>query len=393
MTAADYIPFVNTVSDSQIAARFYSDAVAIRVNLECLAETRPYLPTGPKRWVDASIDGLHRGDPSKLSQRYREHLSKFTGYERIADPAFQTKPDKAVAQKFVNAVLDCCKAEGPDWLTVPQLPFVAGSARNKINRLLAELTGLWKSKSGYTGQFVLPAIFTHQNQINKKIERNMKIGAISVCYSAAGANSLWVVDSTLDDQEGSGKFDVRFPALRKFHEELNDAMPSNVTIAGPYWGMNLVLWARGCIRFPAIGVGWPSRYYVPGQPLHSGIVRIALRPLRRCAIASPSLKTWLAETVASLPVGDPARAEFAAIEKDFPKLRVQPNGKEQIAKFYKSWLDRFAVLPQPGRALALYQDLSSAYVLGRNLKQLPEKKEGTARRPERIAQQLMLNCL
>ena len=85
-------------------------------------------------------------------------------------------------------------------------------------------------------------------------------------------------------------------------------------------------------------------------------------------------------------------SDFVTIEKDFSKLQTSANGKMQIAKFYKSWFDKFSSLPYAGRALALYQDLSSSYVLGKTLKNLP-KEEGTARRPERVAQQLMMNCL
>ena len=394
MTTADYIPFINTEYDCQAATEFYSDAVAMRVSLESIEKTRSKLPSGPKRWIDASIDGLHYKDLSKLTDSYQLHLNKFTGYQQIASPEFQKSPNTDVAKQFVFSVLNRCKSEAPDWISVPQLPIVSDTSRNKINKLLAELTDEWKARNSYAGKLILPVIFTHQNQINKKTERNKKIVSISTCYSAARADGVWAVDHTLNDQEGSGKFDERFPALRKFHEELNEKMPQNIiTVAGPYWGMNLIFWARGCVNFPAIGLGGSYKYNIPGQKLPKGIVRAALRPLRRSAIASPSLKGWLLETVASLPAGDPIKVDFAALEKDFAKLQVAPNAKLQIAAFYKSWFDKFSTLPQPGRALALYQDLSSAYVLGKTLKALPDAREGTARRPERVAQQLMMNCL
>jgi hypothetical protein len=90
--------------------------------------------------------------------------------------------------------------------------------------------------------------------------------------------------------------------------------------------------------------------------------------------------------------GDKATIELQNIEKEFSKLQVQANARVQVATFYKSWFQKFASLPPSGRALALYQDLSSAYVLGNTLEKLPEE-EKTARKPERVAQQLMLNCL
>jgi hypothetical protein len=394
MTIADYIPFINTDYDCHAATQLYSDAVAVRVSLESIEKTRAKLPIGPKRWVDASIDGLHHKDPSKLTDSYQLHLHKFANYQQIANPEFQKSPISDVAKQFVFSVLNYCRAEAPDWISVPQLPIVSDSSRNKINRLFAEHTYEWKATNSYSGKLILPVIFTHQNQVNKKTERNKKIVAISGCYSAARADGIWAVDQTLNDQEGSGKFDERFPALRKFHEELNEKMPqSGIMVAGPYWGMNLILWSRGYAHFPAIGLGGSYKYNIPGQRLPKGIVRVALRPLRRWAIASPALKGWLSDTVASLPVGDPLKVEFAALEKDFAKLQVTPNAKLQIATFYKNWFDKFSALPQAGRALALYQDLSSAYVLGKTLKALPDKREGTARRPERVAQQLMMNCL
>ncbi|HKW87488.1 MAG TPA: hypothetical protein VJN21_01900 [Candidatus Acidoferrales bacterium] len=391
--AEDYIPFVNTEYDCQATTQLYSDAFAMRIGLEMIEKTRSKLPVGPKRWVDASIDGLHHKDLSRLSDNYQLHLSKFVNSQRIADPQYHRSPDKVVAEQFVFSVLDRCKAEMPDWISVPQLPLVSDTSRNKINKLFAELTSKWKVKAGYSGKLILPAILTHQNQVNKKTERNKKIISIVTCVAAAGADGIWVADATLNDQDGSGKFDERFPALRKFHEELNQAISENcITICGPYWGMNLILWARSCARYPAIGLGGSYKYNIPGQKLPKGKIRVALRPLRRWAIANPSLRTWLTDTVASLATNDPARADFAQIEKEWSRLQIAPNGKIQIATFYKNWFSKFSTLPQAGRALALYQDLSSSYVLGKTLKPLSADEE-TARRPERVAQQLMMNCL
>lgn len=394
MSVAEYIPFINTELDCSIATEFYSDAGVMRISLESISETGSKLPNGPKRWVDASIDGLHCEDLSKLTSDYRDYLKRFTAHASLCDPQFHASPNKTEVKQFVFSVLNYCTEHSPYWISVPQLPIVGETKRNKINRLLAENTKTWKAESGYSGKLILPAIFTHQNQLNKKTERNKKIASILGCVSAAGADGVWAVDSTLNDQEGSGKFDVRFPALRKFHEELKRALPDDaITVCGPYWGMNLIIWARNSVRFPAIGLGGTYKYNLPGQLLNRGLSRVALSPLRRWAIASPHLKTWLTETVANLSPSDPTRADFVAIEKDFSKLQISKNGKRQIASFYKSWFEKFSTLPQAGRALALYQDLSSAYVLGKNLTQLPDKKEGTARRPERVAQQLMLNCL
>ncbi len=393
MTTAEYIPFINGPSDCEIAARLYSDAATIRISLDSIQKMGASLPSGPKRWLDPAIDGLHHKNLSKLRDDYKDHIKKFPGYERVADLQFQQNPDKAVVEQFVFSVLDSCNALKPDWISVPQLPLVNNVARNKINKLMAEQTKLWKLKRSYVGRLILPAIFTHQNQLNKKAERDKKILSIAKCFASAGADGVWAVDSSLKDQEGSGTFDERFLALRKFHEELNLVLSDDaITICGPYWGMNLVLWSRGSVRSPAIGLGSSYNYNIPGLKLQKGKKRVALRPLRRWAIASPQLRDWLRDAVASLSPGDPVITEFAAIEKDFSKLQIPANGRIQIAAFYKEWFDKFSTLPQAGRALALYQDLSSAYVLGKTLKSLPAK-EGAARKPERVAQQLMLNCL
>ncbi len=218
MTKAEYIPFINTANDCAIVKQLYSDATAVRISLESIDKTNPYLPSGPKRWVDPSIDGLHHKNLSKLTDNYTAHVKKFVGYELIADPQFQQKPDKQVVEQFVFSVLDCCKAQAPDWISIPQLPLVNNTARNKINKLLAAKTKLWKVKSAFIGKLILPAIFTHQNQLNKKTERNKKMASLVNCFTSAGADGVWAADSSLNDQEGSGKFDERFPALRNFHE-------------------------------------------------------------------------------------------------------------------------------------------------------------------------------
>jgi hypothetical protein len=203
-----------------------------------------------------------------------------------------------------------------------------------------------------------------------------------------------VVDSTLNDQDGSGSLERRFQGLIKFHQELAEALPSDaIKIAGPYWGMNLILWARGLVHYPAVSLGRAYRYYVPGLTPTAGVGRVALSPLRRLAIASPGLNGWFSEALTRIIKGEPAYMKFEELSRSLPRIRLAALGsKTQVARFYKWWFDGLASVPVSGRALALFQDLSKAYVLGRSLPALPDA-EGTARRPERVAQQLMLNCL
>jgi len=392
----DYIPFVTTPNDCSIAGKLYSDAAAIRVSLERIDQIRELLPSGPKRWLDPAIDGLHHKDIGKLSDKYRAHLHQFTGYAKIADAQFQQNPQKDTVKSFVFAALDRCNKEKPDWLSVPQLPLVNDTSRNKINKLLAETSKEWKQEKAFEGKLLLPAIFTHQGQLNNKTARNKKITWIVNCYSAASADGVWAVDSSLYDQEGANTFDHRFPSLRYLHEELNKALPEGViTVCGPYWGMNLVLWARGLVSYAGIGLGSTYKYNIPGAKLPQGNVRIALSPLRRWATVNADLKEWLNDAVSALPLGDSAATEFANLEKDFSKyLHDRILARTQVAGFYKSWFHKFSKLPMAGRALALFQDLSSSYVLGKGLQKFPlPEEEGTGRRPARVAKQFMMNCL
>jgi hypothetical protein len=393
MSTIDYIPFVNTAHDCEIAVQTYSDAVAFRLALESSHRTCTSLPVGPKRWLDAGIDGLHEPDTSKYNSGYTTHISRLQGYQDLASPQFQTAPQNNVVQAFVNSALDLCTQYAPDWLSVPQLPLQTDSSRNRINKALADATKAWKLKAGFVGKLIVPAIFTHQNQINSKTERNKKLKQVMAVFQAAGADGVWMVDSTLNDQDASGTFDKRFPRLVNLHEELNELLPDDaITIGGPYWGMNIVLWARGIVRYAGIGLGSSYRYNIPGPILPPGKTRIALAPLRRWSVVDPKLRQWLADTAEKLSKAhDPNVAEFNNLEKDFAHFASKPKARRQTANFYKQWFQKFSSLPPSGRALALYHDLSAAYVLGKGLDDLPD--EGPARQPERVQQQLMMNCL
>ena len=118
---------------------------------------------------------------------------------------------------------------------------------------------------------------------------------------------------------------------------------------------------------------------------------MALTPLRRLAVWSPGLRLWLEETVHRLSKSDPAQKEFLLLLKEFSQLGSQDFARQQVARFYKNWLEKFEGIPPSSRALTLYQDLSAAYVLGMSLKSLPDTE--SMRDPARIAKQFMVNCL
>jgi hypothetical protein len=350
-------------------------------------------------WVDPGVDGFHRpfadipNEKAKRSERWKRHVRRFPSYTQQGDPTFHRKPDSGKVREFVFSILTKCAEFSPAAITVPQLPIIDGGSRNKINGVLAAATAEWRREKGFRGLLILPAIFTNQRQLNGKTERKSKRKTINSCYSKSEANGLWAVDSSLEDQEGSSTFrNKRFPGLVDFHEEMANELPANsITIVGPYWGMNLVLWAKGLCRFPAIGVGGGYRYHIAGGLQRQPKIRLALPPLRRWARVGGPFRTWLAETLQQISTDDPAYADLSYVRDNYAALSTREASREQIARFYKKWYDDIDAAPAAGRALALYQMLSSAYVQGRALGPLP--LETTARRPERVAEYLMLNCL
>lgn len=396
---ADHIPFVFTSDDCRILRTYYQDSAMVRVSLATKAKTLDF-PEGVGIWVDGGVDGLHSwkperttksGDETNFYKAFDEFIEAFPGHEMVADPEFQKRPRAEVAKRFVESVLNaCCQfSPKPDWLSVPQLPMVSDASRNRVNLLLAQSAAEWKRTRKYNGKLILPAIFTHQKQVNLKTQR--KCDLIRKCYEKAGAHGVWVVDSTLNDHAGVGSLDKRLQGLVQFHQDLARALPpDSMKIAGPYWGMNLVLWARGLIRYAGIGMGSSYQYRIPGPAPSPGKSRVALGPLRRLAVASPGLVDWLRDALTKMPKSDPAFSVFEHLSRTL-RLRPKPT-RDQVVRFYKTWFDGLESVPPKGRALALYQDLSKAFVLGRSLQSLPPE-EKSARRPDRVAQQLMLSCL
>lgn len=318
-------------------------------------------------------------------------MKDISGFEDIADPNFAAKPNPKTVKEFVTEILDSCFKRKAAWITVPQLPIVGDSSRNRINRALAKATAAWRTSRSFSGKLILPLVFTHQTQINGKTQRNPKVVQAGRCYREAHADGFWVVDASLADDSGSKTLrNTRLPAVICLHQELNLEISSRIRIAGPYWGTNLVLWARELIDHPAIGVGGTYQYYLPGGQASFPSARVALAPLRRRANVA-QIRTWLEKTAKIIGVHHPAHKEFEAIQKRLSLLSDQEIAREQVAKFYKEWLDVLAATPRQGRSLALFQDLSNAYALGRSLPEIPN--EGTSRRPESVIEPLMLNCL
>jgi hypothetical protein len=392
--AHHYIPFANDW-DLPMVSNLYSEAAGCRVTLRSLQKPGPKPLPATKLWVDPEIEGCCADvfDSSKNGyEKYRHYIQQFENAQEVPESL-----DKATLALFVNAVLDAVlkaasAAPNLGYISVPQLPYLPGSERNRINRMLAELTLKWKSVQRRPPRLILPVIFAKNfGQTDNKTDRNEKVKLASSCFEASGADGVWVVDSTLDDHAGLRKLEnQRFPGIIHFHEELSQKLPSDaVTIAGPYWGLNLALWCRGLVRFPAIGVG-SYRYYVPGRSPKSANVRVALPPLKRLAV-SAALRTWLHESLSTLAKSDPVQREFAQLLKSLPVLQTKERARTQIAEFYRDWLVKLESVPASSRALTLYQDFSAAFVLGNKLADFEPPEDVPD--PAIIAKQLMVNCL
>jgi hypothetical protein len=392
---ASHIPFVNTAPDCDRLNKAYSDSEIVRVSLESIEGIKTRVPKRISLWVDPAIDGYnHLLDNSRVIQKWLDLKERFEENDVLSDSGSIEKPDSGRVQTFVSSVLDKCLEFRPRWITVPQLPLVNDSSRNKINKELAKATAQWKLSRGYNDNLILPLVFTHENQLKGKARWKPKLNTAKTCYDNSGATGVWVVDSSLNDQQGRARHERRFSQLIELHRNLRELLPEGaIVIAGPYWGMNLVLWARGLCNYLAVTLGTAYRYHISGGFVLQAKTRVAIPPLRRWAVADPDLKHWLEQALNQLSPVDPAFKEISDLNNGYKVLsKTSEIAREQVANAWKEWFNKIAAIRPTGRMLALYQDLSSAYVLGKQLPELP-RSEGTARFPERVAQQLMLNCL
>ncbi len=392
---AEYIPFVTGEDSCRLLRRLYPDLEIVRVPLDRATNFLRLLNGSSKVWMDPLVDGMDdlesRRSKADKKNPWFDFMSAFPNFDKIGASAYYSTPVSSVVDAFVKAIMDKCAAHRPAWITVPQIPLVNDSGRNKINRTLAAAAGNWKSSSGFSGKLILPIVFTHQGQVSGKTVRNPKVKQAERCYHEAGADGFWVVDSSLTDDNGSSTLRKRFRAIIDLHQELNEHISSKIKIAGPYWGLNMVLWAKGLIDHPAIGIGLGYQYFLAGSPARQPRARLALSSLRRRVGLGPQFRIWLDTATGRLAAPHPARLEFAEIRRQYTALSGLDVAREQVAKFYKQWIDVIAGTPKAGRSMALFQDLSAAYALGKSLPEITD--EGTARRPEAVAEPLMLSCL
>ena len=393
-TTAPYIPFLNNSEGVPILRDFYSDAACIRVTLDRAPKLLPLLAKPPPLWIDTAFEGFHHPEDAR-AQDWKTFMAAFAGSSKFDDAAFLEKPDKKTVQKFVAELLGACLKNKPQRITIPQFPADKENTKAKVNRALAEAAGQWRAQATFSGSLIFPLLITHKSLIESAVERNKRLDHVKRCMDKVTSDGVWSVDCSLSDQTGIQNFEKeRFPDIIAMAEELRKLVGKDRTIcAGPYWGLNLLLWARGIADNPAIGLGGNYQYHIHGsRHIHPSDVRVALPPVRRWAVRSQELEKWLKQSVTALGQANPPTKELSDLVKNFTILADKRQARRQVAQFYKKWFDTINANPALGRALALFQDLSSAYVLGKTLTDLP-KDEKTGRRPERVAQQLMLNCL
>jgi hypothetical protein len=393
---ADHIPFVTGEDAARLASQVYPDSQVVRIPLDRAGSLLPLLPAGMKVWLDPCVDGMHdvdarRSKPNRPNSWF-DFMHDLPHFEKVGASAYHARPVDAEVRAFVRALLDRCAAYEPAWITVPQLPLARGSQRNRINRALATATGRWKDgRRGLRGRLVLPLVFTQQSQVKGRTERRPRTDQAIRCYEAAQADGFWVVETSLDDEGGASTLRKRFGSVVALHEELNDRIPSTTRIAGPYWGLNLVLWAKGLVDYAAIGVGSGYQYFMAGGHANPPDVRLALPSLRRRVVVGVQFRRWLDAATHRLAALHPAHTELSLIRRQYTVLTGRERAREQVVSFYKEWFDTIAAVPETGRSLALFQDLAAAYALGKSLPDLAEA--GSARKPEAVVEPLMLNCL
>jgi len=403
----EYVAFINQSREAELFAKYYSDAAGVRIPLSRVAELQPALPEDLSLWVDAGIDALAQG-PS-INSEYEAHLKQFKhGAALLAKGVVGNCPEMLV-RSFTEDVLDRCEHTTAKWISLPQIPYDTEktAAKQKLNRSLVTAAESWRTSHARSSKLMLPLILTKSCAADTKGRwRREIVKHVDWVQRNCGIDGVWVVNADLEDERGSApNQDKRFPGLIALHEEIRSSLQDDIrVVAGPYWAMNLILWARGLAEHPAIGIAGSYKYYVPGGHPFRAADRIVIPPLLRRAKVSDELGVWLQSSAQLLsqkasPAGSlggvgsslsQAASELGSLARQYRRLQGA-NAREQVAVFYKEWIARIERIQPQIRALALRQEFSEANVVGSLLSNLP--RGDYAIQPGRLAQQFMLCCL
>ena len=386
MTAAELpVLFVESRADAELAAALYGKSAMVRLALYQAKELAAHLGGAPL-WIDPGFDSFPRPSAdTPWAAFYRETAA----WKPLTDGEFIKKPAAPAVRELLLPVLERAMALSPAWLSIPQLRVGEGSEHNRLNRVLAEETGRILRAGGFRGKAILPIILSLERQSATRAARARC--AVAANLGAAGADGIWVVDSGLEDEAGTPGTERRFRGLVDLHDEI-DALDPSIMVAGPYWAFGLVVWARGLATHVATALGTGYHYHAPGLlPRKDPMARLAVRSLRKRVRAPDGLKAWLDGCVKVLDEADERRPELEELRRKFSQL-VQDGGRRQVASLWRDWFAEVAELSPPSRPLALYQEFSRAFLLGKSLPPVPSET-GSAKKPYQPAQQLMLHCV
>lgn len=387
-----FIPLINSSTDISIYRRYYSESKIVRIS-QGNRDIRLGSLKNKQIWFDPGID-IYDNWNQYVDDDFWNRFLKFDDKSIFTKRKYTGRISRNDIEEFLESILNKCPDLKPAWLSIPQLPLVNDNSRNKINKILAELTYEWKQNNRFGGKLILPLILTHKDQSCYARHRNRIIKNARDCFDRAQASGTWIVDSSLSDWSGSNMLNAKkIPNIIKLHEGLNEELPLDaITLAGPYWALNLILWARGLVDYPVIGLGRGYKYNLAGGFARRGSARIAIPPLLRWAKVSPELKHWLRKSIKVIKNNTEVYDQLNSLYRDFDIYEDSDVAREQVAKFYQEWISSIENIPSAGRALALYQNFSKAFVIGKSIRNniVSEKQ---ARRPEQVVKQFMFHCL
>jgi hypothetical protein len=406
MTAKPVI-LANGARDCEFLQDLYPAPTAVRIALKDAEKYRSKLDSELTLWIDPGVDALERGQ--ELYHNWDDYLGTFDNGQKFMSEA--TDPGSSITlddvRRFTYSVLDSCREHSPDWISIPQVPQKGPKkkTRAKLNRDFAKAAQEWKDSHSFSGKLILPVIFSDKDTFNSRTSyRASKIDEVRQVVERCEVDGLWVVNAKLDDENVSedGK-NARFPGLLDFHEELREEFESTFITAGPYWAMNLILWARGVIDKPAISVATGFQYYVSGGYLNQPSERLFIKTLARRVKKIEGMKDWLSDASATLQETVDSQREIPRMSERFEEglqelEKLEENyeiytGKrahKQVASAYRDWVEEIAAIDAEIRDLVLRQSFSSAEMLGRLLDSLPEGNDPQV--PQDLAKFYMSNC-